>query len=249
MPKLRCLLQAGATMSALVLMACASSVAGPEDALSPQQRYAISFEPQMQTYRLPYDAGAGPDPVTERQLNDIGRDYLENGTGTIAVSASSDNASVAERIAGQLSALGVPRNRITVVPPGTADVPRTISIGYIRYRAVSPPCGNWSENLGVTYDNRPSPNFGCANQHNIAAMIADPRDLATPKPEGAEDPVRRLTVLGKYQQGAFSGASKSPEQSGAVTNFNISGGGGGGGGGGGAGGGGGGGGGDTTGAM
>lgn len=196
-------------MSALVLIACAHPVAGPEDAVSPPERYAISVEPQMQTYRLPYDAGAEPDPLTERALNDIGRDYLANGAGTIAVSAAPGNAGAAERIAGQLAASGVPRNRIMVVPPGTADVPRTVAIGYIRYRAVSPACGDWSENLGLTYDNRPPPNFGCASQHNIAAMIADPRDLATPEPAGDEDAARRVTVLDKYQQGDNTQAKKS----------------------------------------
>lgn len=220
MRKVTRLLQASAPMSALVLIACAHPVAGPEDAVSPPERYAISVEPQMQTYRLPYESGAEPDPVVERELNGIGHDYLENGAGTIAVSAAPENAGAAERIAGELSALGVPRNRIMVVPPGVADIPGTVAIGYIRYRAVSPACGDWSENLAVSYDNRSSPNLGCATQHNIAAMISDPRDLATPEPQGTEDAERRLAILGKYQQGDNTGAKRSlgpAEQSGAVT--------------------------------
>lgn len=217
---------AGASIGALVLIACAHPVAGPEDALSPQQHFAISFEPQMQVYRLPYDTGAGPDPVAERELYSIGRDYIENGAGTISVSASGDNANAAENIAGELSGLGVPRSRITVVPPGMGDAPHTVAIGFIRYRAVSPACGNWSENTAITYDNRQSPNFGCAVQHNIAAMIADPRDLAIPKPEDTEDAERRLTVLKKYEQGDTTGAKKSSDQSAAVSSIGGSGGGG-----------------------
>jgi len=226
------LLQAGAIVSALGLIACAHPVAGPEDALSPQQHFPISFEPQMQVYRLPYDSGTESSPVLERELYDIGRDYIENGAGSISISAMPENASAAEQIVGELAALGVPRNRIAVVPPGMADAPHTVAIGYIRYRAVSPACGNWSENLANNYDNRQSPNFGCAVQHNIAAMIADPRDLAVPEPEGTEDAVRRLTILGKYEQGDNTGAKKSigpAEESGAVTT-SIGGGGGGGGG-------------------
>ena len=232
MRKVSCLLQAGAIIGAVALSACAHPVAGPEDAVSPQQRYAISFEPQMQIYRLPFDSGEQPDPVKERELNDIGRDYLENGAGTVAVSTAPENTSAAERVAGELALLGIPRNRITVVPPGTGDVPHTVAIAFIRYRAVSPPCGDWSKDLADTYDNRPSPNLGCAIQHNIAAMISDPRDLAAPKPEGTEDAVRRLTVLGKYEQGDNTQAKRSigpAEQSGAIaTGVGSTGGGGGG---------------------
>ncbi|HEX5279229.1 MAG TPA: CpaD family pilus assembly protein [Micropepsaceae bacterium] len=209
MPTARCLLRGSAGMGVLFLVACTHGIAGTQDGLLPQQRFPISFEPQMQVYRLPYDPDAGSDPVMQRELYDIGRDYEENGAGSISVSAAAGNMAAAEQIAGELSALGVPRTRITVVPPGLADVPHTVAIGFVRYRAVSPPCGNWSENLGITYDNRASPNFGCATQHNIAAMIADPRDLAAPEPEGTEDAMRRLTVLGKYQQGAVTGATKS----------------------------------------
>lgn len=222
MRKVTRLLQASAAIGALVLIACAHPDAGPEDAVSPQERYAISVEPQMQTYRLPYETSTEPDPVIERALSGIGWDYLENGAGTIAVSAAPENAGAAERIAGELSALGVPRNRIAVVPPGKADAPGTVTIGYIRYRAVSPACGDWSENLAVDYNNRPSPNFGCATNHNIAAEIADPRDLVTPEAQGTEDPERRLTILGKYQQGDNTQAKKSigpAEESGVVTNI------------------------------
>lgn len=209
MRTVRFLLQAGATISALFLIACAHPVAGPEDALSPQQRFPISFEPQMQVFHLPYDSSAAPDSVIERELYDIGRDYLENGAGSISVSATPENASAAEHVVGELAAAGVPHNRIMVVPPGREDAPHTVAIDYIRYRAISPACGNWSENLAYTYDNRPSPNLGCATQHNIAAMISDPRDLAMPEPEGTEDAARRLTILGKYEQGDNTQAKKS----------------------------------------
>jgi len=227
MRKVRYLRQAGAAMGTLALIACSHPVTGPEDAMSPLQHFPISVEPQMQVYRLPYDSSSQPDPALQRELYDIGRDYLENGAGTISVSATPENATAAEHIVGELAAFGVPHNRIAVVPPGMADAPHTVAVGYIRYRAVSPACGRWSENLADNYDNRQAPNFGCAEQHNIAVMIADPRDLVAPKPEGAEDPERRLTVLGKYQQGATTGAAKSAEQSGSLTGAGGGGGGGG----------------------
>jgi len=82
----------------------------------------------------------------------------------------------------------------------------------------------------MTYMNRPSANLGCATQHNLAAEIADPRDLVAPKPLGTVDAARRLTIIDKYRQGDV------PRQSGAVSqvaNTGSAGGAGGGGGGGG----------------
>jgi type IV pilus biogenesis protein CpaD/CtpE len=48
-------------------------------------------------------------------------------------------------------------------------------------------------------------------------MIADPRDLATPKPLGPGDAQRQLTVLDKYRKGETTLAEKTAEQSGDVS--------------------------------
>ena len=65
-------------------------------------------------------------------------------------------------------------------PKGAAGTTAPITMSFESYIAVAPDCGNWSENLAVTYDNQPHPNFGCTAQHNLAAMVANPRDLVTP---------------------------------------------------------------------
>jgi pilus assembly protein CpaD len=113
--------------------------------------------------------------------------------------------------------MGVPRNRIMTGgddPLSTAD---EVKVTYIRYQAQTQACGDWSVNLADTAENKPSPNLGCATQHNLAAMIADPRDLVTPKPLEPDDAQRRLTVLDKYRKGETTVAAKTEEQSGAVT--------------------------------
>jgi pilus assembly protein CpaD len=75
---------------------------------------------------------------------------------------------------------------------------------------VTPPCGDWSTNLAVTTRNDLPSNFGCATQHNLAAMVADPRDLLAPDSSvGQPDAQRRLTVLDKYRKGELTPAAKS----------------------------------------
>lgn len=220
--------------SALVLMSCVSGPGAPQAALHPAERFPIVVEPQMRTYRLPLQGGSF-DPIAERELETLATDYVANGSGAITVSAASLDPTSASRAADQLASFGVERSRIVIVAPGAQDAPGTMTVSYIRYSAVAPPCGDWSENLAYTYNNTTSPNFGCATQHNLAAEIADPRDLVAPKPMGNADAQRRVGVIGKYRTDGL------PQQSGAVSQVANTGGGGssgGGGGGGGAGGGG-----------
>jgi len=61
------------------------------------------------------------------------------------------------------------------------------------------------------------PNFGCAVQHNIAAQVADPRDLAQSRGLGPSDTTRRMQLLSKYEQGQSTATVKSKDQSGAVS--------------------------------
>ena len=74
-------------------------------------------------------------------------------------------------------------------------------------------CGHFakaeqSKNLAETSSNYTSPNLGCSVQQNIAAMVADPRDLIEPRPMTEADSVRRDDVLGKYEHGKITQADK-----------------------------------------
>jgi pilus assembly protein CpaD len=61
------------------------------------------------------------------------------------------------------------------------------------------------------------PNFGCANQHNLAAMIADPRDLIQPREMGDGNAARRTAVIGHYERGEVTSATKTQDQTSAIT--------------------------------
>ena len=55
-----------------------------------------------------------------------------------------------------------------------------VVISYKRKFAVTRECGDWSKPVTVTGDNRPYRNFGCAQQHNLAATVANPEDFENP---------------------------------------------------------------------
>lgn len=96
---------------------------------------------------------------------------------------SSASRKLANDIALTITQYGVPKNRILVKAiRGGANEP--IQLVLTRKVAVTKECGDWSEDLGSTYSNAAHPNFGCAMQHNIAAMVANPEDLERPRAMG-----------------------------------------------------------------
>lgn len=211
-------------LMAVLVAGCAYPVNGPDDQPSYAKRFPITVEPRIQTLRVGVDSG-GLDPSTINDLQKFARDYLSNGSGLIRVSAPRRIPQAANTVADQIADFGVPRNRIVTGVDEAANPADEVRVSYVGYVASAEPCGDWSSNLGYTASNAPSPNLGCATQHNLAAMVSDPRDLVTPKPLGPQDAQRRLTILDKYRKGDSTVATKAAEQSGAVSNAVPSGGG------------------------
>ena len=214
------LLSATAVLAAICLAGCESPTPfanGPEASFNPTTRFPASVQPQMMTLRLPYSGGAGLDQNEGAQIARFATDYLDHGSGAIAISAPDRFRDAPNEYAERLVELGVPEDRILIGnqdEPGSND---TVKLTYIRYIAQTPACGDWSTSLTETAGNGVSPNFGCATQHNIAAQVADPRDLVSPRPLTPDDAQRRLQVLDKYRRGETTVSNKTQEQSGAVS--------------------------------
>jgi pilus assembly protein CpaD len=213
------LLRTTAALAALCLAACAAPVVDGQIASpDPNVRFPVAVEPQMMTLRVPYAGGAASlDQSAIAQIARFAADYLDHGSGAIAVSAPTRYRDAPNDIADRLVQLGVPQDRILVGNQDEPGSPDNVKLTYIRYVAQTPACENWYKDLTETADNTPAPNFGCATQHNIAAMVADPRDLVSPRPSTPADAQRRLEVLDKYRKGQTTVAEKTPAQSGVIS--------------------------------
>jgi pilus assembly protein CpaD len=211
-------LRACTVLGVLGVAACASPVNGPDQAFDPNTRYPITVEPRMMVLHLPY---GGPNARLDQNLDDqltrFAHDYLDHGSGAIAVSAPRRDRDAPDYYATRLVALGVPRAHILLGNQDGPDGGDQVKLTYIRYSAETPACGDWSKNLGDTADNSVSPNFGCATQHNLAAMVSDPRDLVAPRDFDPDDAQRRLAVLDKYRKGQSTVAEKTKDQSAAIS--------------------------------
>jgi len=219
------ILRACVAVAAVAVAACSTPLRnGPEQAFDINQSFPITVQPRMMTLRLPYNGQAALDQNASGQLSRFAQDYLSYGSGSIAVASPSGYPGVSDLVVNQLIENGVGRNQIMVGQVNAPGPNEDIRVTFIRYVAESPACGDWSTNLGYTAGNTTPPNFGCSTQRNIAAQVADPRDLLMPDTSGQADAQRRLTVLDRYRAGTPTTAIK-PEEFNAIVSDVAAGGG------------------------
>lgn len=212
---------AAALAGALTASSCAS-LSNDDATLTadPQVNHPITVTPSFVSLKLPVSNPPGAlMPDDEMRLDGFVAAYLAHGNGSISLLAPAGAGSnaIIGYLGEKLAAMGVPRDRILVGTRDTGDGDGRVELRYITYAAHTDPCGDWSKNAGDTASNLPMPNLGCANQHNLAVMVADPRDLVAPRPMGAADATRRAVVMGNYEQGQPTAAQKTPDQSAAIS--------------------------------
>jgi len=74
-----------------------------------------------------------------------------------------------------------------------------VSLSFSRRFAKTKQCGSWTKDFTDSHDNRPHGDFGCSNQHNLAAQVANPQDFVTPRTSTPSDAMRRHRVFSDYR--------------------------------------------------
>jgi pilus assembly protein CpaD len=93
-----------------------------------------------------------------------------------------------------------------------ADAPSPVVVSYRTLRAIPADC-RFMDDLTRTYNNQPSQSFGCSQNANLAAMVADPRQFLEPYPAASPNSQRRTVVYDKYIKGESTAAERPPQQS------------------------------------
>lgn len=200
----------------------AGSCAGPSDDKmvfdDPVANHPISVQPSSQSLEVTASAG-GIASADMGRFEAFVSDYQAHGNGKIVISVPSgaDAAAEVAWIADRINAMGVSREQILVANHDGTPGSDRVELNFVTYHASTGACGDWSENLDYTLDNKTAANLGCATQHNLAAMVSDPRDLLGPRPMDGSDATRRATVITNYEKGATTAAAKTSEQSAAIS--------------------------------
>lgn len=191
--------------AALVLSGCSANHdwTGREDAyVEPLHYERHPIEVSRGTMKLRLSTGA---PHLSRAQENVLLRFSDEArgaaTGAIIISrpGGSRNAEIIASKAGQALArrgIGGPSVRYVTYRGGRHD---PVVVAYSRTFASVAECGDWSESLSTTGLNEPYPNFGCAQQHNIAALVANPEDIVTPRAQTPPDAMRRQQVITDYR--------------------------------------------------
>ncbi|MDR3512176.1 MAG: CpaD family pilus assembly protein [Caulobacteraceae bacterium] len=214
------------TLLALCLAASAAGCASgdktvEQTGLLPTEHYAIDVAPHEDQILLAPHAQA-LSPAQTAALQDLVARWRDAGDGQVKVETPSRGGEEAYRatalIQDALYSLGVRPDqlRVTDYDPGARIHPPVV-VGFTRYTATGPRCGrNWTS-YTATADNGVTPNFGCANTANVAALVANPGDLLAPRPETPANADRRMAVYGKYVEGQTTSTAKDSQANGAVS--------------------------------
>ena len=118
--------------------------------------------------------------------------------GDYAGAARADVARVAGRYGLMVNA-GAP------VTAGSIQ-PGTVRVVVSRTRAGVPGCPNWDRPSTPDFDNQQMPNFGCAVNGNLTAMVADPQDLVYGREGGSVvDAATASKAVNAYRSAAPTG--------------------------------------------
>jgi pilus assembly protein CpaD len=188
-------------------------------------RHPIAITEATKTTVVFVGHGRGGLSATQRDdVMGVARTWVREGTGGVVAEVPVDtpNARAAAATMGEIRSVlmagGVPSNGIATQhyrPASPAEL-TPIRLSYTKLAATAGPCGKWPDDLGPNIDNplynenKQYFNFGCANQRNLAAMVANPSDLVQPRSETPAYTMRRTEGFDKYRRGE-STATSYPE--------------------------------------
>jgi pilus assembly protein CpaD len=197
----------------LVVAGCAGGPAeldGPAP-LTPTQRYVLQVEPGVDRIALAvHDAGLSG--AQRAAIADLANRFMIEGAATVRIETpAGDDPAASEqayRAREALQAAGVPPTAIEMAGYYGPDARAPIVLGFETLRAVVPQCGTRWGSLTRTGSNAGHANFGCAVTANLAAQIANPRDIVQPRDMGPTDAQRRTTVFAAYREGTPTAAEQ-----------------------------------------
>ena len=193
--------------AAVMLAACSSELASFDDTYVPQsveETFPITVAEQSVKLTLESHAD-GLRKAEESEVIRFGQQAAKRATTPVTVGYPTGDRH-ARALANQVSALiirqGVSRGSVLVTPhDGRGGL---VILAFGMKVAQTKPCGDWSENLRGNQFNGSGPNFGCAVQQNMAAMIADPDDLERPRQMTPQQSSSQSAALEAYNKGTWT---------------------------------------------
>lgn len=220
-PVKRSLASAVFVLAAGLAAAGCASMSGEIDApITPLSRYVLQVEPGLDRIALAvHDQGLSS--TQHAALRDLAARYGASGSGQVRIESPAGDDPVAVEqawaVRAFLQASGVPGDRIQMAAYNAPDPRAPVLAGFETIRAHVPDCSAEARNMGARMSNQSSGGFGCAITANMAAQIADPRDILGARPMTPADSGRAAVVFDNYRRGQISSTPQEPLVNGRVS--------------------------------
>jgi len=207
-PVKRALVSAAFVLAAgLAASGCASVSGGFDAPITPLSRYALQVEPGLDRIALAvHDQGLSANQ--HAALRDFSARYRASGAGHVRIESPAGDDPVAVQqawaVRSFLQSAGVPEDRIHMVAYAAPDPRAPVLAGFESIRASIPDCSAAARSMGPRFSNQSSASLGCAITANMAAQIADPRDILGARPMTPADSGRAAVVFDNYRKGELS---------------------------------------------
>ena len=196
-----------------LLGACGTTGAQGGYPLTPLSRYSLRVEPGLDRIAL----AVHEDGLSDNQqaaIHDLARRYMATGVGAVRVEGpSGDDAAAARQtwaVRSALQSAGLPADRIVIASYAAPDPRAPVLAGFETVRAVIPNCAAEPRAMENRFSNEASLGLGCAINANLAAQIADPRDILGHRPTSPADSGRAAVVFDNYRKGEVTSAPQEP---------------------------------------
>lgn len=199
--------------AAAVLGGCASTGSPDAHPLTPLSRYSLRVEPALDRIALAVHE-EGLSANQQAALTDLAGRYIASGVGSVRVEGPSGEDPAAARqtwaVRSALQSAGLPAERIVVASYAAPDPRAPVLAGFETVRAVVPNCAAEPRAMEGRFSNEASIGLGCAVNANLAAQIADPRDIVGHRPISPPDSGRAAVVFDNYRKGTPTSAAQEP---------------------------------------
>lgn len=206
-------MMAGLALATAMLAGCASHDKTTTGSIPTdyRQNHPIVIAEKEQALDVPIATGARElSYAAQSNILSFSRGFVNSGTGVLhmLVPTGSPNEHAANRVRDDiLNAIersGASRHDVSIQAydgSGHGDT-APVRLSYAGVVATTPkPCGQWPDNLNITFDNRNFENFGCSVQSNLAAQVSNPGDFLGPRAQTPIDAAQRGAVIENYQKG------------------------------------------------
>jgi pilus assembly protein CpaD len=204
----------------LAASGCATMSADADAPMTPLSRYSLQVEPGLDRIALAvHDQGLSSNQ--HAALRGLAARYGASGAGHVRIESPAGDDPVAVQqayaVRSFLQAAGIPEDRIQMAAYAAPDPQAPVLAGFETLRTSIPDCAAEARNMGTRFSNQSSGGFGCAITANMAAQIANPRDILGARPMTPADSGRAAVVFDNYRRGQISSTPQEPLVNGRIS--------------------------------